>query len=442
MEFLIYIVTIFIAVVSIFILRQRRSLLFLAYLTYCIFIVVPSYPVYYSSFLGYNYISYFISVGIFQVILVVGLFIIKHNDIDVHQISIDKNELNSSQILIAIAIIIITILYIGIGVRKFGSFPLTSYLYGIRPVLFRMTFWRETVKDLPLGSLIRFIAKTGSLFLGIKLLLCRQKKIATFVLIISFFANSLEGTKSSLIIWGLPLVLFYIFVKRAHKKKLFQLFFIIAIIMIGTVYLTTLETQSNAETAIRENLLPRIFIAPSKVSQTHYFFFKDSSHLYGATDNLILWLRGGPNKVFKSNALDYDNYVMRMYYYQYRNREEITYGGMNAPAFIYGWVDFGVFGVLLIAILSVISLSLIDNLIKKRYFSSIFVIIVIYFVINFITSTNYLSAFFGIESIGALVILDMLIGKETCLKGTPVMWLIFIIIPSLYLLGSVVSRLI
>jgi len=442
MEFLIYIVAIFLAIISIFILRQRRSLLFLAYLTYCIFIVAPSYPIYHSSFLEYNFIPYFISMAIFQAILVFGLFIIKNNDIDVYQMSIDKNELNNSQIVISIAIMIITILYIGIGIREFGSFPLKSYFYGIRPLLFRMTFWRETLKNLPFGSLIRFIAKTGSLFIGIRLLVCRKKNIATIVLIISFIANALEGTKSSFIIWGIPLLLFYTFVKRVHVKQLFRLFFPIVIIIIGTVYLTTLENQSNAETAIRENLLPRIFIAPSKVSQMHYFFFKDSSHLYGATDNLILWLRGGPNKVFKSNALDYDNYVMRMYYYQFRNQAEIKYGGMNAPAFIYGWVDFGVFGVLLIAILSVISLSLIDNLIKKRYLSSIFIVMVFYFVIRFITSTNYLNAFFGIEGIGALLILDMLIGKETCLKGTPVMWLIFTIVLSLYLLGAVVSRLI
>ena len=438
MELLIYIVIIFIAIISIYIMRQRRSLLFLAYLTYCIFIVAPSYPIYHSSFLEYNFIPYFMSIAIFQAILVVGLFIINHNDIDVHQIPIDKNELNSSQILIAIAIIIITILYIGIGIREFGDFPLKEYFYGVSPISFRKIFWNETVKDLPFGSLIRFIAKIGSLFLGIRLLVCRKKKIATFVLIISFFANTLEGIKSSLIIWGLPLLLFYIFVKRVNTKRLFLL---IAIIMVGTVYLTTLETQSDAATAIRENLFPRIFITPSKVSQLHYFFFKDSSHLFGATDNLILWLRGGSNKVFKDNAVSYNNYIMRKYHYQFYDTI-IKYGNMSAPAFIYGWVDFGVLGVLFIAVLSVISLSLFDNLIKKRYFSSIFVIMVIYFVIIFITSTNYLNAFFGIEGIGALVILDMLIGKEACLKGTPVMWLIVTIVLSYYLLVALVSRLI
>jgi len=271
--------------------------------------------------------------------------------------------------------------------------------------------------------------------LGFVFILKDKRKIGFSLILISFLTFSLEGTKSSLLIWSIPMFIFYFFIKPINRKIIYSLGIFV---LVGTIWLSTVEAHLDFRVGFKEKLIDRIFLAPTLVSATHYYLTQDE-HFYGATNSIVMTIRGGETEVLRGKGLYFDNYVMRYYRTNILSESAGTYGSMNGPAFIYGWDDFGLVGVVFISVLLIGSLILLDKWLKEGYLSKVFLVMVFWLIIQVLTSDSYWNVFFGMEGITMLILLDLLLMKSRPLRATVTQWM-FMFFAGLYNVFNYVVR--
>lgn len=418
-----------------------RNFSWIAFVSFFLFVVLPSYPVYHIAYLSGQYRTgdfsgYFASILLFEALLFLGLILSRR----AHYATIRQERSVGRQAFLAPLILVAAVAYLYLAITAYGgSLPIVDIaVRGANPVTFRIEFWRDVLPRIPMASLIRFLAKTGTVYLGLRFLACGAVRLGWIVIALSLLVVSIEGTKSSLLQWGVPLLFFGMMTKRFKVGAAVMLGMLL---VFGTVGLSLLEADHDIHLAIWEKTLARAFVVPVEVSMTHYELFRDQ-YLLGGTNPMVMQLQGGPERVLPAPALDYDNYVMRYTYYQ-RTGQEKTYGSMNAPSFIYGWVDFGLFGVVVIGVLTVLSMLALDILLRERCLSQAFLAISPMMIVVMITSRNFWDSILGPEGIGFLLALDSL-GRATRLSTTGVIARGGLIAASLgyYLVSFLVVRLV
>lgn len=415
--------------------RSRRNLSWFSFLVFSLIVVIPSYPVYSALHNGIEFGGYFVAVLTYQSMLLIGVAM-SPSGLDWNGQAVFRRW-HVAEVTITLAVLLCAMLYIYIASKAYGGgYPLLEIIrMGGNPLSFRLHYWNEVLVNMPMASLLRFMAKTGTLYVGLRLLSTGHKRLALMVLLMALLTYLTEGTKGSLIAWGFPLLFFWAISKKA---KALLLILLSIILIVGTIGLGLLEANFDFGTALRDKILGRIFVVPVNVSMFHYSFFQDH-HLYGATNGIVMNLRGGPAVVLQSDALNYDNYITRETAF-ITTGQKITYGHMNAPAFIYGWVDFGLIGVMIIGILTAGSIFLLDKIVKQKRVSSAFIAIILYSIASMITSRNYWDSFFDAEGISFLLTLDIFLGRDNKNPNLTMVGISFLGL-SYYLLSFIVSHL-
>lgn len=433
---MLYVITLVVMSFGLWTYRSRRNLSWFSFLVFSLIVVIPSYPVYRALHNGMGFGSYFVAVLTYQLMLLIGVAV-SPSGLDWNN-QVAFRRWHVVEISISLLVLLCAMLYIYIASSSYeGGYPLLEIiLRGDNPLSFRLYYWNEVLVHMPMASLLRFMAKTGTLYIGLRLLSTGHKKLSLLVLLMALLTYLTEGTKGSLIAWGFPVLFFWVISRKAKASLLIVLSIIL---IVGTIGLGLLEANFDFRTALWDKILGRIFVVPVNVSMFHYSFFRDH-HLYGATNGIVMNLRGGLAAVLQSPALNYDNYITRETAL-IMTGQKVIYGHMNAPAFIYGWVDFGLIGVMIIGILTAGSIFLLDKLVKQKRVSSAFTAVLLYSIVSMITSHNYWDSFFDAEGISFLLILDIFLGRDNKGPNLTMIGISFLGV-GYYLLSFIVSRLV
>ncbi len=409
MELLIYIFLCFSGVIACIITIKRITLLNILLWLVTMFIIMPSYISYFNNFYNNNFVGYFVSIGIYLFIILFFIYIERKIGIDnfyTRQIKCDTREKSKSAIFafIEVTILFCVILYLWLGIKTFGSLPWLDWIYGSFAVNYRTDFWIGTLQNVKGATILRFLAKIGLLYLLINEIdLGIQSKVKfTFLFILSILVFTIEGTKSSLLVLLLPLIIFLSFKSKKKYKKVVVLFFLV--ITIGTLWFSYSEANRDIKSAIGDKIVNRVFMAPSDIALVHYYISKGNFRK-GKTNPII------NNIVYKKidigNAHYYNNFAMRWYRRNILHRAEGNYGSLNAPGFIYGWVNFGFIGLIFIVLFSCINVLFLDLMIYKNNLSLNFLSIAIWFIVIYVTSDDYFNVFWGLEGLFPLLLLDV-----------------------------------
>lgn len=380
---------------------------FLALLIFDLLIILPSYPTYVMNFKGINFTNYFLSLLILQILLSGGFevaymsFGSKIKRIEKTEITIDINK----YFLLASILGTIAFFYVIYGIKNFRSMEFVSFL------AFRMFLWRGALPDLPLGSLFRFLSKTGTLlvfatFLVLPIEIKKRipKLLIVFIFSAALFANILEMTKSAILKFLAPIIILMFIQSKNRRKKRKLVTIMILLTVSATILLGVLEAGGDLYTGITRKFLGRIILIPSYVSQVH-FFFTNNQFFYGKTNLLIAYLLGGPSKVYGLNAQDYDNYIYKLEYKRIAGVYS-TFGTLNAPFFIYGWVNFGFLGIIVESLFVIVVLIYLESLVIKEVITLPVFAILVYKIATLVTGANLWDWFFGIESVGGILLLN------------------------------------
>lgn len=418
------------------VLRRRLGMTYLAFILFYCFVVVPSYPVYLSLRSGEPYTAYFLAILLYEMTLALAVRVGPSVALaePAPQVPLKWSAL---QVVVAAAIVVCTLYYIMLGMRSIGGISawIRILLNPGLAVTFREIFWREIIPAIPMASLVRFAAKTGSTYLGLRLLDSRRAFLAVPVLALSLLSSALEATKSSLALWSIPLAVYLILGWRVKVSRLLPLLLVVAV---GTLWLGALESHMNYREALVDKLLKRVFVTPSEVSMFHYRLFR-GNHLWGATNGTIMALRGGSVAALGDESLDYDNYVMRRLSREIYGMDQ-TYGSANAPAFIYGFVDFGLAGVIVVGLITGAACLSLDDLLRRRTLSYAFISMCPLLLWIMLTSRNWLDSFVGPEGVGMLLGIELVIGARPA-KSTLAGWLWVLTTISYYGLAYIVGTL-
>ena len=436
MEVAVYIVSMALFVLSMpTVYRKRYSLLSVCYMSFCVFVLMPSLPVYLQCHANESMHMYFVSVMIFQASLLAALLrspLGSTPPSSFHDRCMDR--VTTVQPVVAVAIVLVALSYLVIGAVAYGgTLPLVDFMRtGSFPVLFRMTFWRSILPNIPLSSVLRFVAKAGTLHLGLRLVHTGRKRSGITVMMVALLTSTMEGTKAGFYLWALPIAAY---VLLSPKSSRWALLLLGLVTVSGTLWTALLEARFEWRVALIDKLLSRAFAGPAYVSQTHFLL----ANQLRQGDAYLMGISRLKEAALPLGALDWDNYVMRCATFQ-RAGYVPTYGGMNAPAFVYGWVDYGVLGVLVVSVLSACLLQAIDNHIHKGLLSKVFAVSAIPHVIMLATSIRFSNAMLGVEGLVGLLILDGCIGYRRTLTSTPGMWLLMLAGVANYVLGTLLAR--
>ncbi len=437
MELFLYCLTIVVCAVGIPVAMHRKNMTSMYFLAYCVLVAVPAGIVYVMQSSAQSYVPYFVSILLHQITVLLGLWLNPYNNTLVDLSLPSRMPLRGAQKVIAVGIVGACALYIAIGIGAYGGhLPMLDFIkHGTFPVSYRLHMWREVLPSVPFSSLLRSMAKTGCLFLGLRYLSAGETAIGVGVLGLAFIAATLEGTKIGAGKWAIPIALYLLKVRKVSALKVLP---VGVIGIIGVLWASLLEANFDFEVAIVDKILRRVFLVPASVSIVHYDLTRDW-HVMGASSGLILALMGGSERVFGSASFEWDNYVAVQHWYESLGVSS-TYGRMNGPAFIYGWVDFGLVGVVIISVLCALSMFVIDKLAYHKRVSQHFMVIGVCQVVKLATSSSFLSGVLGIEGLAALLAFDMLLGHSDRLKGTHTMWVAVMACVVLYVLSGVVTR--
>jgi hypothetical protein len=436
MEIVIYVISVLMFLSSLSTLyRKRYSLLAVCYCSFSLFVVIPSFPTYSRFYVTEDMGMYFISMLIFQSSILVALFLSRSGRHPAPRFYYMRMaRFSPVQQMVGIFITLTALVYLVVGARAYGGIlPLVDFIRtGSFPVYFRMTFWRVVLPSIPMSSVFRFVAKTGTAFLGLQLIDVGRKRLGGTVLMLALLTTTMEGTKVGFLLWALPIIV-YLLLNPNRPRLIVVLLGLIAVA--GTLWTALLEAGFDWQIALSEKLLARAFVGPAHVSQSHFLLANQfrqwhSSDLYAVG---ISRLKGARLPL---NALDWDNYVMRSVTLQ-RTGIIPTYGGMNAPGFIYGWVDYGLLGVIAVSVLSAYILWLMDDHIYKGTFSTVFCVSAVYQAIMLATSIRLSNSILGVEGVVGLLILDMCIGHDRAFIISRDMLLVVMAGLANYLIGGI-----
>lgn len=306
-------------------------------------------------------------------------------------------------------IAVVSVFYLILALVEFykftGSFNI-PFLYALQNkfniVLFREYFWRLALPRIPASSFIRYFAKYGSLITAFVFFEQGKKFHFLVFLFLALMTFSIEGTKSSLMAIGVPLVLFVWFKRDSIGKVNKYIFTVVGItLIIGTIFFSYVEAGGDWKYALLQKTIYRIFLVPDYVAFNHYrYHITLGKFLWGATNRIVLALKGGSDNVFGMHVLDYDNLIFNLAYRGFNAVVTVPImGSFNGPFFIYGYVNFGYIGVILWSLIFVIINRFVENLLKSSTHFYAFYSVFLWQVIMLITSQNLLDFLFGMEGL-------------------------------------------
>ena len=438
-EFLIYLLAFIFGLLIIRIKYRRRFYLNYYYTFFVfnfIFIVATSYFSFYKNYYDYDLKMYFLIVLLNEIIISLPLIFFKDKNVSMEPYSVKK--INN---IFPYYVLLVSVFYIIYGI-KYSGLNMLPIVYsfiddGSSLVAFRKVFWREGIAKLPMGSLIRFIAKYGMVLMTLLYYHINDKKRFYIFLTITIIATTLEGTKSGLIIIILPLVL-AMYLRHGKVNKFMVV--LILILSIGTTLFSLTETSGTVADAISDKVFARTFLVPNDVAIKHYLV-TGSNYQFGNTVSIIANLKGGYSALLGSGVLDYDNYVYRQIFYEELGYLPTLGGSANGPYFIYGWDNFGLIGVILSSSIVIMALYMVKSIFCGR-FGYLFYPIIIMFQYILITSQSLFSWFLGIDMVIGLVFMKLIIINPAIgiKKESISTYLLFLVGSVIYILGFLTLR--
>ena len=248
-ELLLYCIILVMCGVGIPVAVYRKSITSVYFLAYCVFVAVPTGIVYVIRSPVQNYVPYFASVLIHQITLLLVLWISPYGD-TLKDLSLPHRvPLSSVQKAMALVIVGAGVLYAVIGIRAYGgSLPILDFVrHGTSPVGYRLHMWREVLPSIPFSSLLRSMAKTGCLFVGLRFLSAGKTASGIGILGLAFVTATMEGTKAGAIHWAIPIVLYLLGVQRVPALKVLP---VIMIGRVGMLWASLLEARFDFRVAV------------------------------------------------------------------------------------------------------------------------------------------------------------------------------------------------
>lgn len=391
----------------------------IAFLSFSIFIAIPSIYIFYTE-VGQVRYHYLFSIVSFYFLVPIGFLIgqsffnltnskISHFIIPIinKKSLFNFNLLNQSLIII---IIISVILYI----LRSSTFPLIDLIKSPGDYLKASLTREESFKLLKITTIEKYLFNwLRNLFLPIivilNLLISKMKynKLITFnssiVLILAILINSITLEKSPvaalfLSIFGM-LFLFRDYLKPKHLLFSFLIILSIPISIMALLF----WGRPNMVNVIFNSLLNRLFIIPAEVLYQYFEIFPDyHQYLYGTGTNLFSWFFSKGDGTFPLT-----NYVAKYWW-----GIEFTSGSANTVFLGNFWAEFGFWGIIfstivvgfLLHLLSWMILEFVDYQFNFTYILLSSILLPI-FIFNFFSS-NITTIFF---TRGLLILLFSLV---------------------------------
>ena len=225
---------------------------------------------------------------------------------------------------------------------------------------------RMDAREVQLGLMAYFMSFLRNAFLALSVYLLIFKKIAIYFILVIFGLGGIfifDGTKTAII---LPLVSlgYAIFLRNGYVKS--PLLFVgisISVILMGII-----ESSFSTTSLISEYLIRRIFVVPGILNC--YYFDSFNQDVFG------FYISGDYGKTFNTFKMPDLGYYVG---YNYLGKLSASYLSSNANTGIWlnGFAQFGIFGVIIVSILSGLVSNIINFLSKKsfHYYGSIVAII-------------------------------------------------------------------